>query len=101
MAKGPFPITALLAVCFGGKEHLPRTHLKILVTRTTALTHHDGSGLARLLGIAPRPWGANSKAARHRPARLFKPALFAVPPIRAQKFRLDHVEDVCDRGIRR
>ena len=39
--------------------------------------------------------------AANSPRAFAAPALFAVPPIRAQKLRLDHIKNVSERAIRR
>jgi hypothetical protein len=61
------------------------------------------AGLVSLFGS--RRSGVTDKhraigAARRTP-RGGSPALLGVPPIRAQKFRLDHIEDIGDQGVRR
>jgi hypothetical protein len=54
---------------------------------------------AGLVNLAPSTNTAPFVQQIH-PGAFAASALFAVPPIRAQKLRLDHVEDVSDRGIR-
>lgn len=74
----------------------------MLVTRTTALTTMTAPVWRVCSAFCRKPWGPSPNRGHEatRSAGCAR-ALFAVPPIRAQKLRLDHVEDVCDRGIRR
>jgi hypothetical protein len=57
-------------------------------------------GLVSLLG-RPSSGGTGNADPLWQQARGSLRALLGVPPIRAQKFRLDHIEDVGERGIRR
>jgi hypothetical protein len=63
-------------------------------TRMSATQNRGGAPWPRVSWLGRR--GATGKHTRGG-----SPALLGVPPIGAQKFRLDHIEDVSEQGIGR